>query len=348
MVNTMSMLEVCRKIIKHYGLEEYVDHQAITHGLTHTSFKLSTTNGSYIMKCLHRTMPYAISAMNYIEYYQESYEISKRLTEIGIPAVVPYAVTGDLVCNKYSVGIAVFDWVKGDRLHTTEVSVTKAYIIGKLLAEIHKSEVCKISSDRVMPFLEAISRKKWSLLMGKVKKKQYPFTVELLRSIPFWLERVSEYSRNHYLLQQHLVPGHNDLIPANVIWQDVKPYIVDWDLVGWVNPMQELITTGFAWSGIWSQQFNQAVLQAMVQSYIEQGGVITSDISFVLDSIVVRLLTQLQFRLNQLFSHSQPHEKNHFLEQKIIQLMATVDFFISQYDFFHQVIESLTFKKNKS
>ncbi len=69
--------------------------------------------------------------------------------------------------------------------------------------------------------------------------------------------------------QQNQVISHKDLNPKNIIWKNNKPYIIDWEAAGFINPFQELIEVLNYWIPDKTGKYDKAKFNAIIQAYTE-------------------------------------------------------------------------------
>lgn len=64
-----------------------------------------------------------------------------------------------------------------------------------------------------------------------------------------------------------MIISHRDLDRKNVIWKDGKAYIIDWEASGYVNPIIEVISTAYYWSGGETENFDIFKFEEFLNSY---------------------------------------------------------------------------------
>lgn len=61
--------------------------------------------------------------------------------------------------------------------------------------------------------------------------------------------------------------SHTDLDRKNVIWQDDKAFIIDWEASGYINPTIELIQVAWYWSGGDKENIDYNKFKRIINSY---------------------------------------------------------------------------------
>ena len=67
--------------------------------------------------------------------------------------------------------------------------------------------------------------------------------------------------------KNNLVISHTDLDRKNVMWQEDKPFIIDWEASGYINPTIELIQVAWYWSGGDVENIDYNKFGILIKSY---------------------------------------------------------------------------------
>lgn len=70
-----------------------------------------------------------------------------------------------------------------------------------------------------------------------------------------------EYAKNN------LIISHTDLDRKNVMWQEYKPFIIDWEASGYINPTIELTQVAWCWSGGDVKKLDYDKFKIVINSY---------------------------------------------------------------------------------
>jgi len=68
-------------------------------------------------------------------------------------------------------------------------------------------------------------------------------------------------------LSSELVISHRDLDPKNVMWSEGKPYLIDWEAAGYVNPYQELLELLNYWADDGKGQLIKGSFDTLYNAY---------------------------------------------------------------------------------
>lgn len=164
--------------------------------------------------------------------------------------------------NRYFM---VFDWLKGRTLKPGEIDEKHCEIIGETLAKIHNIDFSKIEdNDRRNINIEKFVWKNY-LELAKKENKTYINSFEQNMDL---LYELNEKVNNAMLYaKDNLVISHTDLDRKNVIWQGYKPFIIDWESSGYINPTIELIQVAWYWSGGDIENINYNKFEKVISSY---------------------------------------------------------------------------------
>ena len=115
-------------------------------------------------------------------------------------------------------------------------------------------------------------------LINKAESLNCPFANDLRRNQDKIFAINDAYQNAIPILKQEIIVSHGDLDQKNVLW-DVydNPILIDWESACKVNPTYDIINTAFYWSGITTDNFNQALFIEIIRSYQRSGGIINQN-----------------------------------------------------------------------
>ncbi|WP_240037195.1 phosphotransferase [Paenibacillus amylolyticus] len=93
------------------------------------------------------------------------------------------------------------------------------------------------------------------------------------------------------------VCSHRDLDPKNVMWDQNKPIIIDWESAGEINPKHDLIETAIYWSIDELGQLNKSKFKAFLSGYRQLYGNLEADWKAVLELGYLSKLNWLEYSL---------------------------------------------------
>ena len=229
------MNKLCRLL--HLG-EPVAEPRPISGGLLHKMFRVETARGVFAVKALNPDImarPEALANMRAGE--QTNSEFGIRNAEFGVCASVGGVVE---VEERYFI---VYPWVEGASVFAPEITVEHCRVMGHVLGAIHRADV---RIPGLEPEVDLRQPYDWSLAEDPRLRRWDEAALagkEKLRSVQ--------------------VVSHRDLDPKNVMWQDLRPCVIDWEAAGYVNPWQELIELLNYWAA------DEPQARAMIAAYRE-------------------------------------------------------------------------------
>ena len=101
------------------------------------------------------------------------------------------------------------------------------------------------------------------------------------------------------ILSEHIIISHRDLDPKNVMWKEGKPYLIDWEAAGYINPYQELLEVLNYWSDNGKGELDKDKFIVLFHTYRRYMNTKTVDWDYVLDSGYASMLGWLEYSLKR-------------------------------------------------
>lgn len=243
-------------------------------GLLHKMLKVETERGVYAVKRLNPTIMKRAHVTGHFSY---SEVVARIAVHNGIPGIA--AIGEDKVV--YQIGevhFMVFPWSEAEVISAESVTVEHCVKVGKILAGLHQmsSQFPKSGQE---PQMDS-EKIEWESFLNNNEKCRDLFESNLLQ-LKSWDEKACLASAQ---VQAYQVISHRDLDCKNVLWDtNQDPYAIDWESVGWVNPMVELLETALSWAGAEILAFDQVKFIVFVKSYLEAGGILQGELDAILN-----------------------------------------------------------------
>jgi len=211
-------------------------------GLLHRMYRVETSSGKYAVKALNPQIMLRKKAMSDIVNGERIAAVAAQY--IRTPSVK--CVDGETVLKIDDQYYMVYEWVEGKPLYNESITAWHCEQIGAALGKLHTIDFSPLHLPAPADFVqEPID---WGNYLAKGKQDGLPWAEELF----LCKERLSEWNRRYLAamkyLENHLVIGHRDIDPKNVLWRDDCPIIIDWESAGYINPSQEFIVHALYWS----------------------------------------------------------------------------------------------------
>lgn len=235
----------------------------VTGGLSHKMYKVVTD------KCIYAVKELNAGVMKREEAYS-NFVFSEKVTDIakenGIIAVGAIKLKNNDIIRKINNRyFMIFNWLEGKTLKNEEITEKHCEIIGKTLAKIHNINFSKIKDDITKNI--NIEQFNWNNYL-ELARKENKFYVDILEQNIDLLYELNEKSNEAIrYANSNLIISHTDLDRKNVIWQEYKPFIIDWEASGYINPTIELIQVAWYWSGGDIENLDYKKFQIVIDTY---------------------------------------------------------------------------------
>jgi Ser/Thr protein kinase RdoA (MazF antagonist) len=252
--------------------------ESISGGLLHKMYAVKTTKEKYAVKLLNLQImlrPEAIS--NYINSERIANLVSGK-----VPSVPAKIINGDIIQRLDNQYFLVFSWIEGKCLNPKEINKTHCEKIGSILADIHKLDFFdldlnyKVNTNR--------QQTNWNFYLERGRKNNaewFDLLFEIIDKLNVW-NALAIRSAN--LLTTNLVISHRDLDPKNVLWNQDKPVLIDWESAGFINPVKDLIEIAIYWSEDEMGNVDRERFFAFIRGYKMKYGEIQADSKAVLEN----------------------------------------------------------------
>ena len=266
-------------------------------------FKIITTKGSYIVKEFSKD---TIGNYYYLRKRKEQIAISEQLKKHKINCIIPKRINDKqffLLDKHYYL---VYDCSKDKYL--TQDNITRNHIIelAKTQAKIHKLKI-----ETKLPCTYKHINIDFDLYTKTIKD---PNLKDLIYSNK---EKLIEYIKkgNNALpsVKKDLCYSHNNYKHQNILWNETKMTLIDFDASGLSNPTAALIESAFTYSKQ-NNEINYEYFELYIKTYLEEYGPLKDNFK---DCLYVSMNTKLQW-LNYLMFKKRLKEATSMLNTLIL------------------------------
>lgn len=244
------------EITKGLGLGKMLSEpERITGGLLHRMDKVRCESGVYALKTLN---PLIMKRPEALGNMVRSERIARALKNT-VPVVHALENRGECV---YSLGenhYMLYPWVEGKSVFPPDITIKQCTFMGDILGRIHEADIQLDGIEKIDP--EEV-RFDWAKLPEKAAWLDVMF--DNRAKIEKWQSVANESMK---VLSSRQVISHRDLDPKNVLWQEDKPLLIDWEAAGYVNPYQEMLETAYYWADDGRGSLNEGHFKAFVTAY---------------------------------------------------------------------------------
>lgn len=327
----MNIISKIERLILENNLGNKINNiDKVTGGLSHRMYKVETDKGIYAVKELN-------SGVMKREKAYSNFVFSEKVTDIvkenGISAIGALKLNNDIMLKIDDSYFMVFEWLEGKILKAEEITEKHCEIIGKMLAEIHNIDFSRIEDDE-RKSVEA-NFFDWNKYIPFAEEQNKPYIKELKENIELLYElnkdsvEALEYAKNN------LVISHTDLDRKNVMWQDEKAFIIDWEASGYINPTIELIQVAWYWSGGDIENIDYNKFEKVINSYKQNyKGNIDKNIDILINADIYGGLAWIEYNLKRSLSigNNYDNEEIKLAENEVIQSLKEIKYNVSQFE----------------
>lgn len=255
------MIGLIDNFCNEYGLGGVLALRPVFGGLLHKMYRVETESGTYAVKVLNSEI------MRRPEALQNTINAEKaaHALENIVPLVAAKEFNGAHVVEHDGIWFMVFDWLEGASVFAPDITVEHCAKIGEMLGKIHAADV---EIEGMEPETEVRGVFAWEALAEAWRMQKEPDYVSRLEEfLPELLALDANVVHALKISSSHKVISHRDLDPKNVMWQENKPYIIDWEAAGYVNPFQELVEVTNYWITEESGSYNYEKLAVLTDAY---------------------------------------------------------------------------------
>lgn len=281
------------KICEKYRLGKVKSTPAlVTGGLLHKMYHVVTDSGEYAIKALNPDIMQRAEALNNMIH---SERISNALKDkINLIAAKEFDGQHVIYCDEYY--FMIFDWLEGKSLFAEDITEKHCEKIGFELGKIHAAN---IHIDGLETDNEARELFMWENLLREAEKQNADYAgliSENLSKLKQWGRQVISCFKE---LSKHQVISHRDLDPKNVMWKDNKPFIIDWEAAGYVNPFQELAEVINYWCVGCTGRYDDIKMSMLMNGYVKSMSIHDVNWETVLNCSYDSMLGWLEYNLKR-------------------------------------------------
>lgn len=287
------MKEKIQRFCKKHGLGTLEkDPVIVTGGLLHKMYRVQTENGEYAVKVLN---PDIMQRPEALDNMINSERIANAL-ENEIPLVAAKKLQGQYVIKDEEFYYMVFEWLDGRSVFAPDITAYHCEQIGKILGKIHAMNIKTDGLEKEDNTRELFA---WDSFLQDAKRQKVKWYSDLednLERIKMWDKLVVEALQQ---ASEYQVISHCDLDPKNVMWQGNKPYIIDWEAAGYVNPYQELVEVLNYWIVDKSGTYDREKFDALMSAYTDSMDISTADWEVILHCSFDGMLGWLEYNVKR-------------------------------------------------
>ena len=278
------------------GLGELLESPGeINGGFLHKMYRVATPRGTYAVKILNSEIMKRPSALqNMICSEKIAADLSRE-----IPAVVSLEIGGKRVQKLDGRYYMIFPWAEGTSVFPPKITEEHCRVMGDILGRIHEANV---SGEGAVPEEGGPAMYDWEkyLRLGSLKGPQETEWCagyrKAIGDIQAWNKAACDAGNS---LGENMVISHRDMDPKNVLWYGMKPYVIDWEAAGYVNPFQEFLEVINYWTGDGKGGIRREYFGAVTAAYQKHMSLERADWDSVFAGSFAGMLGWLEYNLKR-------------------------------------------------
>ncbi|MFF2840731.1 phosphotransferase family protein [Paenarthrobacter sp. NPDC057981] len=220
-------------------------------GFANRMYRLDTVQGSFAVKALNLDNRRGTYPM------EDVFRFERTAFAAGIPMPEPISAGHDIIVHR---------WVDGEKVPEAPVPASYAFEIGAILARTHSLH----SPWNHQPIPDH-SPRDWSLLAKRAKATGQPWAEELSSHVETFLAITNFVDTCR--LPGPVVLTHRDIQPWNLLAQDGRPVVLDWELSGMLDLSGELGSTALSLAkGPGLDGIKPEIFHSVLDGYVTAGG----------------------------------------------------------------------------
>lgn len=253
------------KLVLKFGLGSKILKVTQIHGgLSNRMYRVETDKAEYAIKKLNNKLMQNKSEFERIIFAEK---VSKIAEDNGISVVRALEFENKIIHEIDGDYYMIFKWNYGKHFKPEDITDEVCSMVGKLLATIHNLDFSDIEEEKSKEM--KIKTINWNYYANIAKEQNKYYYKDLIENLDMLYElnkktnEALEYSKNN------LIISHRDLIKKNIMWNENKPTVIDWESSGFVNPTVELIQVCWNWANGDVGEFDFDKFGIIVNSYLQ-------------------------------------------------------------------------------
>lgn len=312
----MCMKMNIEKLVFSLGLGTVIkEPDRVSGGLLHKMYHATTIDGEYAIKALNPEImkrPAALS--NTIN----SEKIAKAF-ENRILLVRAMEFNGEQIQCLEGEYYLIFPWIQASSVFAEDITVEHCKVIGGILGKMHQSG---LQVEGVLPENSSFEMFPWEdygQCLSRLEEEEKQWVIEYkraMRDIISWNKKACGAGR--YLSAVQVI-SHRDLDPKNVMWNEDKAYVIDWEAAGYINPFQELLEAINYWCDDETGKMEKDKLDSLIAEYCKYESLEGVEWEVVFDGSYIGMLGWLEYNVKRALGIEIADERESLLgEEQVI------------------------------
>lgn len=237
--------------------QELKEVEPIYGGALHKIWKVTTKTDVFAVKEINE---HIAEKETFLNSYEVSEEISYEFKKEGIPAVSAIKVNNHFAHKIDSRWYIIYPYVNANLCPFEKLTEAQLQSVGSIFAKMHNLNLQIKGVDT--GHYDYFNDQHWVSLIVRSNNN------ELRKNLDFILHCNQRFEQAINFLKLNQIVTHRDMHSLNVLWDaENRPYVIDWETAGLMNPILEIVGYGIEWGGVIQGNFQKNNTQILFQQY---------------------------------------------------------------------------------
>ncbi|MBP1585238.1 MAG: aminoglycoside phosphotransferase family protein [Lachnospiraceae bacterium] len=243
------------------GLDDVCgDIEAVSGGLMHRMYKVSTESDTYAVKCLN---PEVMKRPGVLDNYARAEELESILEKEGIPIVPALSFDGKKMIEDGGRYYYIFRWQEGSITDYNVISKQQCYQAGKILGRIHG-----IDPQNTEPEEPEVSEIDFDAYALEADRKSSIIAELINGNLLLLKEAQDKLNDARRMLPAMSAIDDPDMDPKNIMWHEDKAYVIDLECLERDNPIATCLDLSLQWAGTVNGKYSKENLAGFFEGYL--------------------------------------------------------------------------------
>lgn len=246
------------KIILKFELgRKLLELEPIYGGALHRMWKLTTDTDVFAVKEINS---HITEKDTFPINYEVSEEIASTFSQNGIPAISAIKINERYVHKVADCWYIIYPHIHAQLCSFDDLSDNQLQTVGSIFANMHNLNIKVENVD--LGHYDYFKDEHWESLI----KLSANNTLE--KMLNFLVHCNKRFKQAIDALKTYQVVTHRDMHSLNVLWDESnRPFVIDWETAGLMNPVLEIVGYGLEWGGIIQGEFKKESTQTLLHQY---------------------------------------------------------------------------------
>ena len=280
---------ICYKL----NLGKVINYDIVTGGITNKMYKVITDEGIYAIKIINKERLNDINIL--LDEIEKSEEIANIAYQNSVNAVCSIKINNKHIQKIENEYVLVYNWIEGNIKFTKEINLDNVRQISHQQALLHQINI----NDYYLNYkIEKYEFNDYQKYYDLLKDKNEDYLNYFKENYSIFIDMYQNIYNNYLKLNEKPVFTHRDLNRKNIIWNNEKPYIIDWETAKISSPSIDFFNS--AW--FLSNDVEKEKYSEYIKEYLS---IMNINVDNGVSAGIIEECNWLYFSLSRLFSNNE-------------------------------------------